>query len=68
MYSIILFFSASIALYFLPARFAHSRGHRSTHQIFQLNLLAGWTCIGWLVALVWALTTSDAGKAWRYQH
>ena len=41
-------------LYFLPA-FA-GRSKRNAAAIFALNLLLGWTLIGWVVALVWALT------------
>ena len=43
-------------LYFLPAIVALNRDHRNTQAIFALDLLAGWTVIGWIVALVWAYT------------
>ena len=35
---------------------ACSRGHNNTTAIIVLNLLAGWTFVGWIVALVWAFT------------
>jgi hypothetical protein len=40
--------------YLLPAIVALSRGHHQLLAIFVLNLVAGWTLIGWVVALVWA--------------
>lgn len=38
------------------------RKHRNANAIFLLNLLLGWTAIGWIVALIWASTTSVARK------
>lgn len=43
-------------LYFVPTVFAFSRGHRNATAIFLLNLLLGWTFLGWVVALIWAVT------------
>jgi hypothetical protein len=43
-----------IGLYFLPAILGRKK--RNVTAIFTLNLLLGWTVIGWVVALVWALT------------
>jgi hypothetical protein len=43
-------------LYFLPSAIAAARGKGNTVAIFALNLLAGWTFVGWVAALVWALT------------
>lgn len=36
---------------------------RNAGAIFVLNLLLGWTVIGWIVALVWALTVDSAPQA-----
>jgi hypothetical protein len=44
-------------LYFLPALIASLRHSSSSGLIFLLNLLAGWTVVGWIVALVWALVS-----------
>jgi T4 superinfection immunity protein len=41
--------------YFLPSIVAAERKHRNRSAIFTLNLLAGWTFIGWVVAMVWAV-------------
>jgi hypothetical protein len=41
--------------YLLPFSVALWRNHPATTNIFLLNLLLGWTVIGWLVALIWSL-------------
>jgi hypothetical protein len=43
------------ALYFLPAIIAFARSKRDATAILVLNLFLGWTAIGWIIALVWAL-------------
>jgi len=45
-----------VVVYFLPAIVAGMRSHHSAGAIFVLNLLLGWTLLGWVVALVWAFT------------
>lgn len=45
-----------LAIYFLPTIVASNRGHQSTGAIFFLNLLLGWTLLGWVVAFVWSFT------------
>lgn len=46
--------AAAAGVYFLPAIVASSRGHHQATAITVLNLVAGWTLVGWVVALVWA--------------
>lgn len=41
-------------LYFLPTIVASNRGHHTT-GILLLNLFLGWTVIGWIVLMLWAL-------------
>lgn len=41
--------------YFVPAVVAGLRHHRHTAAIAALDVLLGWTVIGWIAALVWAL-------------
>jgi hypothetical protein len=48
-------FGFGFVLYFLPSILALARNKRDTISIFVLNFLLGWTAIGWVVALVWAL-------------
>jgi hypothetical protein len=43
-------------LYFLPTIVAGTRGHRQFSAIFILNLLLGWSGLGWIGAMVWAAT------------
>ena len=43
-----------VFLYFLPTLVGAKK--RNAAAIFVLNLLLGWTFIGWVVAMVWALT------------
>jgi hypothetical protein len=43
-------------LYFLPTLVAASRRHPSVLGIFLLNFFLGWSVIGWIIALVWALS------------
>lgn len=51
--------AVAIAVYFLPSIVASSRRHRSENAIIALNLFLGWTFLGWVGSLVWAL----AGEA-----
>ncbi len=45
------------AIHFLPTIIAALRNSRHVVAIFLLNLLLGWTVIGWIVALIWAFTS-----------
>ena len=40
---------------FIPTIIAWMRRHRSTAGIAALNLLFGWTLLGWALLLIWAL-------------
>ncbi|HWB93903.1 MAG TPA: superinfection immunity protein [Puia sp.] len=46
--------------YFLPTIVAVVRRKSSAVGVFLLNLFLGWTLIGWIGALIWALS-SDRG-------
>ncbi len=52
-----------VALYLLPSAIAALRHHRDRTAVLALNVLAGWTAIGWLVALVWSLLAGEARRA-----
>ncbi len=58
-----LFFAILIALlslfYFLPVAIAFYRKRANTGAIFALNLFLGWSFIGWVIALVWALKDEE---------
>lgn len=44
----------AFVIYFLPTFVASNRKHVNGTSIFLVNLLLGWTFLGWVVALVWA--------------
>ena len=56
--SIVGWFIAFVLLfpYFLPTIIAILRRKANAGGIFVLNLLLGWTLIGWIGALVWSLS------------
>lgn len=43
------------ALYFLPSLIAGSRHLHERTAITLFNLVLGWTFIGWVIALIWAI-------------
>jgi hypothetical protein len=51
----VLFLLILGAVYFAPLFAAIANQKRSVVAIGALNLLLGWTLIGWVVSLVWAL-------------
>lgn len=53
---LLFFLAAAVALYFLPLLIALPRNHHNALAIAALNLLLGWTLLGWIAALVWSLT------------
>lgn len=46
-----------LAIYFLPTILALVMRKRNAVGIILLNIFLGWTFIGWVIALVWALTS-----------
>lgn len=51
---------SSIALYFMPALIAWHRHHPRLMPIMVLNFIGGWTVVGWVVAIVWAVTSPES--------
>jgi len=49
-------------IYFLPTFIAYSRGHKNTLAIFILDLFLGYTLVGWVGALIWAVYNGDKPK------
>jgi hypothetical protein len=45
----------SLSIYFTPVIIALSRHVKNINSIVLLNLFAGWTFIGWIIALVWSI-------------
>jgi hypothetical protein len=53
-----------LGLYVIPGLVARSRNHPHAMAIVALNVLAGWTVVGWIIAFVWALRSQPlADKA-----
>jgi hypothetical protein len=42
-----------------PRSLPSARSKRNTLSIFLLNFFLGWTLVGWVVALVWAMKVDD---------
>jgi Superinfection immunity protein len=57
------FFGFWFVMYFLPSIIALARSKRDIAAILLLNFFLGWTMIGWVVALVWAVKTDVASVA-----
>ena len=56
-----IFWLVSLFLYFLPSYLARNKPDFTS--ILILNILAGWTFIGWIIALIWALTAKPQAQA-----
>ena len=54
--AILVFGLLGLWLYFLPGWIASRRKAQSGCAIWIVNLLFGWSVIGWILALIWALT------------
>jgi Superinfection immunity protein len=50
----VVYFTAFVTLYFSPSIVAFYRAKPSRFSIAFLNLLTGWTMIGWVAAFIWA--------------
>ena len=52
---IIIWAVVLLFVYFIPAFIAYSKKHDNKTAIILLNIFLGWTLIGWVVSLVWAV-------------
>ena len=52
----------ALFIYFLPSLVGGQK--KNAGAIFLLNLLLGWTLIGWVVALVWAASNDSNDNIW----
>jgi hypothetical protein len=55
--ALILIAGITLILYFLPTIIAVHRKKKNLAPILLVNILLGWTVIGWIVSLVWAVST-----------
>ena len=51
-----------LAVYLLPCIIAYMRKHNNIVAILVLNLVLGWTFLGWLAALLWSLNSDIQGN------
>jgi len=56
-----VFLISSVFLYLAPSLVAYRRNHRNFTSICVLNLLLGWTFLGWVGALIWAYSDNTEG-------
>ena len=49
------FLAFSFVMYLIPTYIAIGRAAQHPASLFALNLLLGWTLIGWIAAIIWAL-------------
>ena len=54
MVELIILLALVLSLYLLPAIIGRNKSDAGS--IFLFNLLAGWTLLGWLGALIWAIS------------
>jgi len=52
---LILFIIFKMVLYCLPSIIAYRKDSPAKVKILLINLILGWTVIGWLWALLWSL-------------
>ena len=45
----------TLVIYFIPTIIVIIRRVRNTVGILLLNIFGGWTFVGWVIALVWAI-------------
>jgi hypothetical protein len=53
----------SLVIYFIPTIIAIIRHARNAVGIVVLNILGGWTFVGWIIALVWSITDKQQGNS-----
>ncbi len=58
----LLIFCIAATIYLLPAITAVLLGRRQQWAVLALNLLVGWTLVGWIAAMAWACV-----ERWRWK-
>lgn len=56
---VVLVMATLIGIYFLPAIIGLVFKAKNSKWIFALNVLTGWTIIGWIIAFLWAIFECD---------
>jgi Superinfection immunity protein len=47
-----------LVVYGLPGIIAEVRAHHQRMAIIGMNILLGWTILGWVIALIWAVSAT----------
>jgi hypothetical protein len=55
----LLLWALMLGVYLLPTLVAWVRDHRKLYAIAAMNVMLGWTILGWIGALIWALTAKE---------
>jgi cell division protein FtsX len=55
-------FTLTTIVYLIPSIVAISKRLKRAGAIFVLNLFLGWTLLGWVGALVWAVAETERGE------
>lgn len=50
----IFYLALFILVYFIPSIVAVSNKKKNDTAIIVMNILLGWTILGWIIALIWA--------------
>jgi hypothetical protein len=56
MFLLLFLMGLSLFFYFIPTLLANNNKKQNIAAIGMLNLFLGWTVIGWVLALVWAVS------------
>ena len=51
----ILILLTVLVIYFIPTIIAIARSVKNILGIVLLNIFAGWTFVGWVIALIWSI-------------
>jgi len=60
----IFLFILAVFLYFLPTIIGWNK--ENSNGIAVVNFFLGWTLLGWVVALVWAISSTTTPTYWNY--
>ena len=55
-YFILILAVLAIIAYFIPSIIGLKRKIRNKEILVIVNLLCGWTCVGWILCLIWSIT------------
>lgn len=55
---VLIAFLIVLSITFIPVIIAVTRKHNDTILIFLLVFFFGWTVIGWIIALIWSLSST----------